>query len=342
MFTFPTLRNRRKTRFYRYFRTFLQVPVVNLTLSQPGVTNSIRKLDLIPVRCQNSTVDRKRRQGLSGGRVEETTDAQQGARGQMRLLSYNIHKGIGGRDRRYKLERIIEVIEHENPDFICLQEVDRHVRRSKYHDQPRLLAEYFHSVGQMYQLNVHLKEGGYGNLLLSRWPLKAHHQVSLTYQGRKARGAQIALIDTPEGPLHLINWHLGLAERMRQWQVRHLLHHPLFRESDKHPTLIIGDFNDWRNTLARKVFQEHGFSQVTTPPRRFRSFPAYWPMGSLDKAFLRGEIHLKQAHVVRTPMAKKASDHLPLVLDFHLAGAMIASPSGHHPHHATHSHPKQH
>ncbi len=24
----------------------------------------------------------------------------------MRLLSYNIHKGIGGRDRRYSLERI--------------------------------------------------------------------------------------------------------------------------------------------------------------------------------------------------------------------------------------------
>ncbi len=45
----------------------------------------------------------------------------------MRLLSYNIHKGIGGRDRRYRLERIVDVIESENPDFICLQEVDRHV-----------------------------------------------------------------------------------------------------------------------------------------------------------------------------------------------------------------------
>ena len=32
----------------------------------------------------------------------------------MRLLSYNIHKGIGGRDRRYRLARVIEVIEEEN------------------------------------------------------------------------------------------------------------------------------------------------------------------------------------------------------------------------------------
>ena len=29
----------------------------------------------------------------------------------MRLLSWNIHKGIGGRDRRYALRRIIDCIE---------------------------------------------------------------------------------------------------------------------------------------------------------------------------------------------------------------------------------------
>ena len=43
----------------------------------------------------------------------------------MRLLSWNIHKGIGGRDRRYSLQRIIDCIDHEHPDLVCLQEVDR-------------------------------------------------------------------------------------------------------------------------------------------------------------------------------------------------------------------------
>src|SRR6516225_456172 len=65
----------------------------------------------------------------------------------MRLLSYNIHKGIGGSDRRYRLERIIEVIEGENPDLICLQEVTHNIRRSWYHDQPALLARHFKAVG---------------------------------------------------------------------------------------------------------------------------------------------------------------------------------------------------
>ena len=43
----------------------------------------------------------------------------------MRLLSYNIHKGFGGRDRLYRLERIIKVIEKHKPDLVCLQEVDQ-------------------------------------------------------------------------------------------------------------------------------------------------------------------------------------------------------------------------
>ena len=67
----------------------------------------------------------------------------------------------------------------------------------------------------------------------------------------------------PRGPIHLVHWHLGLAERERHWQVRHLLDHALFRESAHLPTLIVGDFNDWLNTLARNPFAHHGFTQVT-------------------------------------------------------------------------------
>ncbi|HEX4128678.1 MAG TPA: endonuclease/exonuclease/phosphatase family protein [Pirellulales bacterium] len=235
----------------------------------------------------------------------------------MRILSYNIHKGIGGRDRRYRLERVVAVIEHENPDLICLQEVDRHVPRSKLDDQPRLLTEHFRSVASTYQLNFAVKRGGYGNLILSRWEFQSQHHLSLRYQRRKPRGAQLVVIATPEGPLWLVNCHLGLAERERHWQVEHLLGHHLFAEADALPTLLIGDFNDWRNTLFRTGLMRHRFQQVTSPPSRFRSFPAYLPMGSLDKSFVRG-VAVTEARVVRNAAAREASDHLPLVIDFHL------------------------
>ena len=236
----------------------------------------------------------------------------------VRVLSYNIHKGIGGRDRRYRLERVQSVIEEQTPDLICLQEVDRNVRRSRNHNQPKLLADYSNSAARMYQTNVRLKQGGYGNLILSRWRLRTKHQVSLRFNSKKPRGAQIVVVETPEGLLRLVNWHLGLAERERHWQVGHLLRHHLFLESEHLPTLIVGDFNDWRNTLARGPFGVEHFQQVTTPASRFRSFPAYLPVGSLDKAYIRGSITIRQARVVRNRVAKVASDHLPLVVDFHL------------------------
>jgi endonuclease/exonuclease/phosphatase family metal-dependent hydrolase len=238
----------------------------------------------------------------------------------MRLLSYNIHKGIGGRDRRYRIERILEVIELENPDLICLQEVDRHVRRSRFHDQPAEFAKACRFDSHLFQLNVRLKQGGYGNLILARWPIQQKHQISLRLGWRKPRGAQIAVIQTPEGPLQLVNWHLGLAQRERHWQVNHLLEHELFQKSPSLPTLIAGDFNDWRNSLTREPFAAKGFQQATSPPSRFRSFPAYMPVASLDKAFHRGPIEIRHVKLVHSRLTRSASDHLPLVIDFHLNG----------------------
>lgn len=248
----------------------------------------------------------------------------------MRLLSYNIHKGIGGRDRLYRLRRIIDVVEAENPDLICLQEVARHIRRAHFDDQPALLCRYFKFASYYFQQNVHLRTGTYGNLILSRWPIMRKHQISLRLKAKKPRGAQLVVVETPEGPLHLVNYHLGLAERERHWQVEHLLNHHLFRESIDLPTLIAGDANDWRNTLHSADFSVHGFQQVTTPISRFRSFPAYLALGSLDKAFCRGKVFVRHARVVHSQLARRASDHLPLVVDFHLDlaqsnGALVAA-----------------
>jgi endonuclease/exonuclease/phosphatase family metal-dependent hydrolase len=237
----------------------------------------------------------------------------------MRLLSYNIHKGIGGRDRRYDLDRVLRVIEHENPDILCLQEVTRHARRTRRDDQPRILFERFSSAAHLYQPTVQYREGGYGNLLLSRWPVRESHHICLRKGPWKPRGVQIALVESPDGLVHVANWHLGLGERERHWQVDQLLHHPRFREAIHHPTLIVGDFNDWRNRLGGAALASHAFEEATKPASRFRSFPAFLPVLALDKVFHRNGVRVTEVRVVRTPLAHRASDHLPLVLDFHLS-----------------------
>src|SRR5207249_10140062 len=67
--------------------------------------------------------------------------------------------------------------------------------------------------------------------LFRSWPIAKSHHISLRLGWRKSRGAQVAVVETPEGPIQLVNWHLGLRESERLWQVDHLLRHHLFRES---------------------------------------------------------------------------------------------------------------
>lgn len=236
----------------------------------------------------------------------------------MRILSYNIHKGIGGRDRRYRLDRIIRVLREEDADLVCLQEVDRNVKRSRFDHQPLLLADALGSVANLDQLVFPRGEGGYGNLILSKWPIHESEHFSIRKGRRKPRGAQLAHVETPAGRLLLVNTHLGLNERERLWQVEKLLAHPPFAASVHLPILFAGDSNDWRDSLERGPFVRHGFRQVTWPASRFRSFPAYLPMASLDKIFARGPIRIESARLVKTKLARRASDHLPLVVDFEI------------------------
>ena len=238
----------------------------------------------------------------------------------MRLLSWNIHKGIGGRDRRYSLQRIIDCIDHEHPDLAILQEVDRLVKRSSFDDQPRLLGNSLNLLSH-YQSNVSVAAGTYGNLILSKWPIASAHRISLKRGKRKSRGAQLVHIETPRGILHLVNTHLGLDERERHWQMDYLLQHQLFQSYATLPTVIVGDFNDWRNTLGNATLASKGFRQVTTPTSRFRSFPSWLPVGGLDKMFMSEGMQSNQARVVRTSLAREASDHLPVVVDFTISAS---------------------
>ena len=234
----------------------------------------------------------------------------------MRLVTYNIHKGIGGNDRRYNLERVIDVLAALEADFLCLQEVTIDLPRTSRHDQADILTERFRPMFANYQQNVKWKVGGYGNLVLSRWPLREHHRISLQFGQKKPRGAQLLVVETPAGLLRLTNWHLGLSDRERTWQVQRLLSHPLFHATAEHPTVLCGDFNDWRNTLGRTLLIPHGFAQATSPPGKFRSFPAVLPVMSLDKVFHSEGIEIESAHLVKTRQTRQASDHLPLVVEF--------------------------
>jgi endonuclease/exonuclease/phosphatase family metal-dependent hydrolase len=235
-----------------------------------------------------------------------------------RLLSFNIHKGIGGVDRRYDLGRVVDTINFYEPDVVLLQEVDEEVPRSRHHRQAELLADAIKLPHLAFQRNVRLKIGHYGNAILSRYPLTEAFDIDLTLPLKKRRGALVTRLTMPIGEhgksIILANVHLGLAGFERQIQLRRLLANECLNVARKRtPLVIAGDYNDVWGSLGRRVMDRAGFTAATGA---IRTFPAAMPLRCLDRVFYRGDLKPLRAFAGHTQIAKRASDHLPIIVEF--------------------------
>ena len=243
---------------------------------------------------------------------------------QIRLITYNIHRAIGV-DRRFRPERIVEILRHHDGDLVLLQEVDDGAPRSQELDLARELAQaagYPHfAVGH----NVTLRKGRYGNATLSRFPIVRERNIDLTVGQRKRRGCQHTSIDLGHGhpPLEVFNLHLGLSARERDRQIELLV------DSDEFvgalagpPVLVAGDFNDWRSRLRPTFTNGLGFLCATDGrmrgDRALPTYPSFSPQGGLDRIFYRGPLQPTAVRRCRLQVSRVASDHLPVIADFHV------------------------
>lgn len=248
---------------------------------------------------------------------------------EFRVLSYNIHRCIG-MDRRFKPERIADILAHHNADLVLLQEVDVGVPRSRglnlAEDLAARLGYPYVAVG----LNVKLRTGMYGNATLSRFPILRESNIDLTIDDRKARGCVYAEVELPGdglGPVRMatFNMHLGLSFRERPSQVGVLVHSPEFQALTREtPCLVAGDFNDWWTRLAPMFTEVLDFGCATNHGNRYYdsilTYPSFSPANGLDKIFFRGPISLVHGRACRLGIAKVASDHLPVIADLRLDG----------------------
>lgn len=243
-----------------------------------------------------------------------------------RLLTYNIHKGIG-MDGKFRPDRIIAVLNHHNADIVLLQEVDRGVPRSNHHDLASLLARSLQYEYRAAGMNVFMKRGRYGNATLARYPISRQRNIDLTVSWRKRRGAQHTSVTIHENDrkatVEIFNVHLGLSAMERRRQMADLLESSQITElGNDHPCIIAGDMNDWRGVLKRQRFVKHGFTCATNrkPGSRWaiKTFPSVAPTGGLDKIFYRGPLKPIRVYRSRLLLAQEASDHLPVIADFEI------------------------
>lgn len=243
--------------------------------------------------------------------------------GTLRVLTWNIHKGIGGVDRRYDPFRVIALLEHYSPDVALLQEVADRLPRANHHNQAELLAETLGMRHFAYHPEHQFTAGGYGNLILSKWPVSQVEHVDLTIGTRKKRGLLKARIRVKGGrysrSLLVYNMHLGLAGSERGQQLRRFLQsQPFSRVHQRTPVIVGGDLNDLWGTLGPKFLEPEGLTRVGPLTN---TFPAALPLRPLDGLFVRGDVRLRHWQVPRMNLASEASDHRPIVADIDLGEA---------------------
>ena len=155
-----------------------------------------------------------------------------------RIVTYNIRAGLG-MDGVRSISRIGDVLAPLDADAICLQEVDQHVPRSRVADQPKFLGMRL-DMHSMFQRNLILGGGGYGNCILTKPPARHCRRHPLP-GGGEPRGLLEVLTTLDGQEVTVFCTHLSTEAHVRFEQAHKVAE--MTRELEG-PKLLCGDMND--------------------------------------------------------------------------------------------------
>jgi endonuclease/exonuclease/phosphatase family metal-dependent hydrolase len=270
--------------------------------------------------AQDASPAGRRRHDSPAATAEGTKSPGRYCRGVFRILTYNV-RHCRGTDGRVSPARIAEVIASCRPDIVALQELDVGRARTGRVDQAEAIARDLR-MHMLFHPSIQVMEEQYGNAILTTRPATLIKAAPLPGRaGLEPRGALWASVQLDDDPFQIINTHLGLRRLERLLQIETLLGpdwlgHPACRE----PVVLVGDFNALpRSGAYRRLTERLADAQVRQGTRPIATFPSRWPLARLDHVFVLGPIDVMRAQAVRTPLARIASDHLPLVVEFRIA-----------------------
>lgn len=242
-----------------------------------------------------------------------------------RIMTYNVHRCVGT-DRRLDVPRIIEAIAAYEPDIVALQELDVGRARTDMVDQAHEIAEGLEMAFHFHPA-MKVEEELYGDAILTLYPerlvqaapLPSHNYIAALLE---PRGALWLEVDIEGTAVQVINTHFGLVQAEKKNQARAMagpgwLTHPRFTG----PGILLGDFNATpRSSVYRTL------NHALTDARRLvkgrhqasASYSSRMPVWKIDHIFVTPGIEVDAVFAPSTPLLKVASDHLPLIMDFHL------------------------
>lgn len=222
---------------------------------------------------------------------------------ELRVVSYNVHSL---RDDRAAL---VAVVRELAPDVLLLQEAPQ---RFRWRARCAALA---HDVGMVVAAGG---QPGRGNLILTTLRVRVgetwHRWYPLT-PGRHLRGAAFARCTVGGVRFVVAGSHLATDPVERPGQAK-LLKQAL-AEVDE-PVVIGADLNDEPTGAAWQAVAE-GLVDAGEQDLAM-TFSCANPRRRIDAIFVDRRIEVTSCRVVDTPLARRASDHFPVVADLRLSG----------------------
>lgn len=235
----------------------------------------------------------------------------------LRIVSYNVHEYVGT-DGQRSAERILEVLRGLRADVLLLQEIRN--TADKYHEP---VVDWFASeLGMQAFIGPTLlrDDADYGNACLTRHTPERWRRHDLSVPGREPRGAIELRLGEACGSLRVLATHLGLRRRERRSQFAAL--REILATRPAPVTVLGGDLNELRPG-ARFIDAMPG----SWSRERVATFPSRWPLLSLDRLHVQPAGCLEQLQAMRSPLTRRASDHLPLVADLAINGDADGDPT---------------
>ena len=245
----------------------------------------------------------------------------------LKVLSYNIHKGVNILGNKMTLDQIRDAIRSVNADLVFLQEVQAQSfkKSSKFEEWPsgdvyEYLADTIWTY-YSYAKNSVYDDGHHGNVILSKFPINTWFQKDISTNRMESRGllgCEINLCpeDESEKSIFLFCVHLNLLHGGRLNQYEKLFE--LIRlHAKEDPFILAGDFNDWNKRASEYLANPLGLieSHKICHGEYAKSFPAQYPFLCLDRMYSRG-FKVLSCNVLRGSPWKTLSDHAPLLTEY--------------------------
>jgi endonuclease/exonuclease/phosphatase family metal-dependent hydrolase len=225
---------------------------------------------------------------------------------ELRFLTWNVH-GCVGRDGVCDPDRIARVLEAAQPDVTALQEIDS--RTTSAAQDPFSYFGTLFGWTTVAARTLAARDGHYGHIVLSRWPIESLGEIDLSVRWREPRKAIVGAVASPAGRIVVIAAHLGLMpfERRRQYvRLRERI-----AALDERPLVVLGDFNDFPG----RGLAERALSPPLTGAPELATYPSRLPLLPLDRIWFSEPLELGAIATLRD--AGSASDHLPLLASLH-------------------------